>query len=268
MLYQDMLSGDRPYFIGIGGVGQFENHKHPEIEISYCIEGSYEITVNNVRYVLEKGDMAIIGSMISHEFPGAADAQGLTIEVGPVLLAEYFEALTEVTVNNPILKINTEKHHEIYSLVNEIEGLMKTPTEFSELIIKGDLYKICAYILKNFEKMNASDKAVKMVRDMVNIEKAFEYVYRNYMNEITVEDVSVLCGYSKSNFCKIFKKITGDTFHRFLNNYRINMACNLLTGTVLSVEEIALKTGFPETKTFCRVFKEIKGMTSGEYRRN
>ncbi len=267
VLYQNMLIGEMPYRVFIGETYKFENHKHPEIELSYCVSGSYEIIMNNVTYKINEGELAVIGSMISHEFPDDGDAVRLTIEVGPVFLSGYFEALTDVTANNPVLKINTDKHKEIYILINEIIELLKNPTDFSELIIKGDMYKICGYILKNFEKMNASERTVKMLHNMINVEKAFELIYQKYMTPLTVEDVAEYCGYSKSNFCKTFKKITGETFHNVLNNYRVKMACSMLMGTALSIEEIALKSGFSETKTFCRVFKTVMGMTAGEYRK-
>ena len=37
--------------------------------------------------------------------------------------------------------------------------------------------------------------------------------------------------------------------------------------SLVELKEIALKLGFSETKTFCRVFKTVMGMTAGEYRK-
>lgn len=77
----------------------------------------------------------------------------------------------------------------------------------------------------------------------------------------------MLCGYSKSNFCKIFKRITGEPFHGVLNGYRIRIACDLLDKTDYSVERIAGEVGFADTKTFCRVFKSVMGVTAGRFRK-
>jgi hypothetical protein len=40
MLYQKMLTGDKPYYTALRSMTDFKKHKHPEIEIAYCLEGS------------------------------------------------------------------------------------------------------------------------------------------------------------------------------------------------------------------------------------
>ena len=77
-----------------------------------------------------------------------------------------------------------------------------------------------------------------------------------------------LAGYGKSNFCKIFKAITGDTFHNVLNRHRIENAYMYLSETDMTVADIGSEVGFSDTKSFCRVFKSIIGSTAGEYRRS
>ena len=269
MLYQKLLSGEKPYHIFIGEkIGCFEKHRHPEIELSYCIRGSYSIIVNNKKCELSEGDLAVIGSMTAHEYPeNTGDCSVLVIEVGPVFLSGHFDLLARSTSENPILKIDKNNNKELYSLLKEIIHLKNNNVDFSDLSIKGNLYKICASILRESESISSSEHKVNEIRSVANIEKALELIYENYKTPLTIEDVSELCGYSKSNFCKIFKRITGDTFHNVLNGYRIKMATDLLDTTDYSVEVIASEVGFADTKTLCRVFKSALGMTTGEYRK-
>jgi YesN/AraC family two-component response regulator len=74
-------------------------------------------------------------------------------------------------------------------------------------------------------------------------------------------------GYSKSNFCRVFKRITGNTFHDILNQRRVEVAGFLLVQTNLDLEEIAQQVGFLDAKCFCRVFKKYTGKTPGTYRK-
>ena len=103
--------------------------------------------------------------------------------------------------------------------------------------------------------------------DIRKIDKALEQIYTSYYEPLSVEQVSASCGYSKSNFCKIFKSITGDTFHNTLNRHRVEIACDLLLSGELTVEAVAAKTGFADSKSFCRVFKRITGKTAMQYRK-
>ena len=89
----------------------------------------------------------------------------------------------------------------------------------------------------------------------------------HYGEELTVRYVASQCGYSDSNFCRIFRQITGDTFHATLNKRRCEMACTLLESTTASVESIAEQVGFADSKSFCRVFGKVMGCPPGAYRK-
>ena len=78
----------------------------------------------------------------------------------------------------------------------------------------------------------------------------------------------VFLHYIKLNFCKTFKEITGMTFLTMLRNIRINVACDLLENTHLSVAEIAGKTGYTDLKSFYRLFSGQKGVTPKNYRKS
>ncbi len=270
MLYQKLLLGEKPYYVsGLCSSGGFENHRHPEVEFYYCTEGSCRILLNKTQHQLRAGDLAVVGSMNAHEIQREPDTscKSLALEVGPVFLAEHFEALAAVARENPILKVTPEVHPELYALLQELIRVSGDKDPFAELEVKGTLYRFCAALLRCFEQGQGSREGAS-IRAISNIERALELVYNNYSARITVEEVAELCGYSKSNFCRIFKQITGETFHNVLNCHRVEMACHLLKKTDHSVERIADEVGFADTKTFCRVFKAVTGTTAGKYRRD
>lgn len=57
------------------------------------------------------------------------------------------------------------------------------------------------------------------------------------------------------------------SFNVIIDKKRIEAACHLLSETNLSIAEIAGRAGLCEPKTFCRVFRSIKGITPGTYRK-
>jgi YesN/AraC family two-component response regulator len=52
-----------------------------------------------------------------------------------------------------------------------------------------------------------------------------------------------------------------------MNRYRISIAKKLLQDPQWKVYQIAEQTGFQEVSYFCKVFKEIEGITVTVYRR-
>ena len=268
-----MLVGNKPYFILTGRAGEFETHRHPEIEISFCLEGAYDIICENKRYSLKEGDFAVILPMTAHEIPpdnGLCNA--LFIEVGYALLGDFFESFTNQNETCFIYKKSEIMHLPLYKELAELmvqtSNIHSSDSKFGELLIKGNLYKISALLLQMLDSSQNITIQNKKITDIKKIDKALEIIHSNYYNPLNVEEVSAVCGYSKSNFCKIFKDITGDTFHQTLNRHRIETACMLLRESNYSIETIATETGFLDSKSFCRVFKQFMGKSAGEYRKS
>lgn len=221
---------------------------------------------------MKAGDLAIVGSMVSHMIPenASCDCLALTVEAGPALLTEYFDPLSKTVFHDPIFHLNEPqaKNRPLALLLEEIADLRRNQTDFSELIIKGDLCKVFGYVLTHFTAERIGEHDRKALRDVSKIEQALDLIYTKYAEPLTVEYVAEKTGYGKSNFCKIFKQITGTTFHAALNQRRLENACQLLRNTVLPIESIAQQVGFADAKSFCRVFKTAYGTTAGAYRKN
>lgn len=273
MLYQKLLVGKDPYFISVGESNGFQVHRHPEIELSYCLEGFCTIIINNKEYLLSAGDLAVVSPMAAHEFPELekSTAQKLTIEVGAGLLGENFEPFTLMNPEDGIFKLKCDRanplHGQLAALLDETAELFNTRPNFSALTVKGNLFKISALLLQLITARQGMTDMAKSMRDVEKIEKSLEIIYNRYSDPLDLDEVSRACGYSKSNFCKVFKSITGDTFHNVLNRHRIDIACMKLKESRASVEDIALSVGFSDTKSFCRVFKTVMGESSGEYKK-
>ena len=267
MLYQTLLTDERPYAALIGKMHGFENHRHPEIEMSYCVQGSYDIIIDKKRYTMHPGDLALIGSMTPHEVPpNEYNGQlSLTIEVGPVLLGEHFKTLVSATLSNPVFNLYDRNEEKLNSLFKEVAELRINSPAFADLQIRGNLFKICGYILSTITDHTSSGIS-RQLRTISRIENALELIRTRYNENLDIGCIAEICGYSKSNFCKTFKNITGKTFHSMLNVHRLMIAKNLLRETDLSVEAIALKTGFADSKSFCRVFKLSEGISPGKHR--
>ena len=87
------------------------------------------------------------------------------------------------------------------------------------------------------------------------------------MNDISLDGLSKVAGYSTCHFSRIFKKYSGTTFINYLNNRRVSAAELMLLEDNISVTEAASAVGFSSLTTFNRVFKEINGCTPSEFKK-
>ena len=99
-----------------------------------------------------------------------------------------------------------------------------------------------------------------------HIQDVCMYIEADYMHPITINDVLEFCPLSRSHFHALFKKETGQTFIQYLNNFRCEIAAELLVTTRNTVLDISLECGFNNLSHFCHTFKELKGASPRVFR--
>ena len=100
------------------------------------------------------------------------------------------------------------------------------------------------------------------------IEKAFEYMNKNYDKPITLKDIARLVNMTEVSFSRFIKKRTGITFIDSLNEIRLGHASRILIDTTKSIAEVSYNCGFNNISNFNRLFKKKKGCTPKEFREN
>ena len=107
-----------------------------------------------------------------------------------------------------------------------------------------------------------------------NVERQNEDVVnqvKRYITEHLAEDTSLhiladQVHFSQEYLLRIFKKQEGITILQYINDMKLDMAKQLLTGSELSVREIAEKLGFASQGYFGRFFRSKMGLSPKAYR--
>ena len=81
-----------------------------------------------------------------------------------------------------------------------------------------------------------------------------------------MQDAAAALRYSDAYFCKLFKQCFKVNFSAYLNEYRVNKACQLILDPRLSLKDIGAAVGYSDANYFTRVFKRLTGQTPSEYR--
>ena len=82
----------------------------------------------------------------------------------------------------------------------------------------------------------------------------------------TVRRLARVSGVSESHFARSFKVAFGLPPHRYLLTRRIERATALLRDSDLGITEIALRTGWRSLGTFGRTFRDVTGLSPGDWR--
>ncbi|MGN0325839.1 MAG: helix-turn-helix transcriptional regulator [Lachnospiraceae bacterium] len=125
-------------------------------------------------------------------------------------------------------------------------------------------YQVFEFLMEQFEIiMNSTGH---FSRDSI-IDVIINYVDHNYAENITLDNISPIFGYNSSYLGKIFTQKTGQNFHAYLDEVRIEKSKELLEESKLPVYRIASKVGYNNVDYFHVKFKNKTGISPASYRK-
>jgi len=99
----------------------------------------------------------------------------------------------------------------------------------------------------------------------LTVRKTINYIKEYYNDRVSLEEIAGGMNITPEYLSRLFTKEIGKSFSDYLKEYRINKAKKLITNNKMKIYEIAEKVGYSDPKYFCKVFKELTGMSPKEY---
>ncbi|MDH5731613.1 MAG: AraC family transcriptional regulator [Gammaproteobacteria bacterium] len=96
--------------------------------------------------------------------------------------------------------------------------------------------------------------------------KAVEFVEVNYANKIRMDELAEVCGMSRDQLARYFKKEYKCTVRDFIKHFRIEKAKQMLIESDRTIEDVAYEVGFETTSLFNRLFKQVVGESPSAYK--
>ena len=136
----------------------------------------------------------------------------------------------------------------------------------TELADIDDDEELAAWLCKILEHVISTIERQEDFTPPLLIGKALEYMRQNLHLDISRDETARHAGISPSHFSRLLKERTGRSFTELLRQCRVDLACELLRTTELSLAEVASACGFCDQSYFTRVFQDVKGMTPKPFR--
>ena len=111
------------------------------------------------------------------------------------------------------------------------------------------------------------EKSKSRYHDVVR--DAITYIEENYSNEdFSLNTLAAYVNFSPNHLSAVFRQETGQPFIKYLTDYRITKAKELLRCTSKKSSEIASLVGYKDAHYFSYAFKKAQGITPTAYRGN
>ena len=253
-------------------------HYHTEYEITLIEKGRGTRFVGDHIEQYNDMDLIILGSNLPHEWRSDLKpdkeidniSSSMAIHFKYDFLGLPFYSLPESTeLNNFLEKANFGIKIQEISTINKVRYMiyeMMEKTGFNRLAIFLNLLNelITCQNYKLLSSEGFTNSSYHQEYEKINI--IYEYMIKNFKNNITLDEVAATIHMTPASFCRYFKRGTHKTFVQYLNEIRTGYAKKLLVEDKYSISQAAYESGFNNLSNFNKQFRKINGMTPKDYK--
>lgn len=185
---------------------------------------------------------------------------------------EFFRNLSTAVMKSNIFRqyITMDTY---FCVIDFVEELQISKTEIEPLDISSGVLqsqeRAVEYVISILKKaLELRDKtASNRYGDVVN--EVMRYIEKNYADEeLSLNLLASHVNFSPNHLSMIFSQQTGKTFIKYLTDFRMSKAKELLRCTSKKSSVISMETGYKDPHYFSYLFKKTQGCTPTQYRSN
>jgi AraC-like DNA-binding protein len=246
-------------------------HRHSAAEIIMPLSGGCDVVINEVAYRLEDDDILIVPTGDIHEVIAPKTGERIVLQFDLTLLKSVkgLAGASFIFFKPWLITPDTELHGTLKPLLLEALAEYKEKQEYYEASITAKIIGMAVFMARRQHEEFPdvfSDQLMKRKVHIVNFNRCVEYINQHYKEDLPLEFVAKIAGFSKFHFTRWFKQFAGMSFYEYLTQVRIRVAESMLANTEVPITEIALESGFQSIATFNRVFKYNHNLTPTEFR--
>lgn len=253
-------------------------NRHDSFEVIYVYQGQGLVQIQERRFPISKGNLVVLGPNLYHQIacrPGTKlmlpflhfQSGMLTGGAGGEeerFLAPFFCQQAEFP---NVVSRSTGVPDEALKLMLRIHRELPSRNDVARLAVKTYLRMVLLLLLQHYdEHVGMHDAMKRRQQDLDRLAPLFQFIDQNYGQLIHAATAARLCAMSKVQFMRFFKKVTGQTFHTYLQRFRVARAQALLSTSDKSIADISTMLGFCSQSHFGRTFTTLVGLTPLAYR--
>ena len=251
---------------------EYPNHWHPAVEIVMPLEGDYSMECNDIPFHLRTEDIIIICPGVLHHLY-AHKGRRIIFQIELSMIRSFGEYDSLFSIMQPAIMITPESFPKIHSesvrLMHEIfdEYFGNAPLKNVAIIQKflNMLVKVGRYYTASPDRF-AGIRPTKQQEYTEKFLSICNYLNQHCTEDLTLEEVADMAGFSKYHFSRLFKEFAGIPFYKYLNTRRIAYSEKLLLDPEINVTEVAIRSGFNSISAFMRMFKIVRNCTPTQFR--
>lgn len=255
-------------------------HKNRYFDIIFIEKGRGVFTLNNQKHQFIEEDIFIIPKEIPYHFENKISNKVHTFTFTEKLFStkiknaafRYWLQRIEQILNFPYAYlqdvISVEDDRKIvWDLQRIVLEELKNERKFYKEIVIQAINTILSIIARNVSRKHEILPLVPSKKN-AKIKNIVEFIHQNiYNKEMTkIEFIANKFKISPSSLSANFKKITGESLHKYLTKRKMSLVEDRLTRTTFTVAQIANQLGFIDESHLTKTFKKFFGKSPKQFR--
>jgi len=234
-------------------------HKYGRVDyyIMYVVHGVVEVTINKKVYYLKSG-------MGISYYPNTP----LDFECTNNKTCDYYWVHFTGSLAKSIMERAGLHNETIFNIGVQAKIINLFEKMTTEIIGRKDDFAFSAstYLLQILTEIKRNSKDNIKQQNLPRFQESIRMMHSNYNQPISIEELAQIENISESRYRVIFKQITGLSPKQYLTDIRMRRACELLSTSDFSPEEIGTMVGYPDMLYFYRIFKKNNNITPSQFR--
>jgi AraC-like DNA-binding protein len=246
--------------------------------ILFLINGDRRIITPTMTFTIHPGNVSCMAPLVYHRTVPVSqrEYESILIKFSPKFVEPLNEAIGSHVINSlyeyPPKSFSAKDQEYIFLRAKELLAAYEEADAnfeedaYSRFKVQNMFFNL---LLAIYEK-GIVDEQYSSMHNAPLTEPIMDAVYfmeKNYKENIKIEDVASVSGYSVSYFSRLFNAQLGMAFSDYLCNTRLKHVQYKLLTTDKSVTDISLECGFSYPGNMTNAFKSKFGMTPLQFRK-
>lgn len=238
-------------------------HWHEELQATWVWEGELECSIHGKQLILGNDKLLLVKQHQLHSSrTTTGDANTLCINFTP----EIFHPLILEKYISPLLDSQSFTYALVHLQPFELSMLKNLLDQSQQPLEYFSVMNFLSLIFEHIVKDQQENQEIPNPEEMKIFQELLHFVHTNYAEPLTVKDISAAGIINKNRCTALFQKYTGLSPIKYLNEYRLYTAKNLILHTDRSISDISGDVGYNQISYFIQQFSASYGMPPLKYR--
>ena len=241
-------------------------HYHEFCKIVFLLSGRGSYVVDSQRYLLQPGDVVLVGSRSVHrpELEGDIPYERIILYISPDYLLRQSAPDCDLLEcfsgrQGYVLRLKEEPRRQLFAAVAALEREISSQRYGRSILSSAALLRLLVEIGQNLQLQDAHypSPAVSKSDRVLQLQR---YIDAHLSEDLDIDTLAEQLYISKYHLMRQFRRETGTSIHAYLSQQRLLHARKLIEGGMRATEA-CYRSGFRSYSSFTRAYAKHLGTT-------